>query len=105
MGKATYKGLVPPDDPMFSNGPEIFSCPESNESSTTPQNATTGATQDQSSSATAPADLQNLPEDPAIRPMLLINEIPHHLWPEGVISNQQASDLIKEYGRQQRFEK
>ncbi len=105
MGKATYKGLVPQDDPMFSTGPEIFSRPESNESSTTSQKVTTGATHDQSSSAIAPADLQNLPEDPAIRPMLLINEIPRHLWPEGVISNQQASDLIKKYGRHQRFEK
>ena len=27
MGKATYKGLVPPDDPMFLGGTEIFSRP------------------------------------------------------------------------------
>lgn len=25
MGKATFKGFVPPDDPMFSGGPELFS--------------------------------------------------------------------------------
>jgi hypothetical protein len=25
MGKATYKGLVPQDDPMFSSGPQLFS--------------------------------------------------------------------------------
>lgn len=24
MGKATYKGLVPPDDPMFTGGVELF---------------------------------------------------------------------------------
>ena len=29
MGKATYKGLVPPDDPIFSGASEIFSRPES----------------------------------------------------------------------------
>jgi len=27
MGKATYKGLVPKDDPMFSSGPELWSHP------------------------------------------------------------------------------
>ncbi len=32
MGRATYKGLVPPYDPMFSTGPELFSRPESSAS-------------------------------------------------------------------------
>lgn len=34
MGKATYKGLVPKDDPIFSTGPELFSRPAWNASST-----------------------------------------------------------------------
>ena len=48
----------------------------------------------------SPADLQNLPEDPAIRPLLLSNGIPRHLWPEGFISEQQAIDLIKKFHEQ-----
>jgi hypothetical protein len=51
MGKLTYKGLVPRDDPMFSTGPEIFSRLESSASSTTSANATTGATPSVSNSA------------------------------------------------------
>lgn len=54
MGKATYKGLVPKDDPMFSTGPELFSRPESNESSTNTPADTTGATPANSNSANAP---------------------------------------------------
>lgn len=42
MGKATYKGLVPPGDPIFSTGPELFSRPESNPSSKTTSEVTTG---------------------------------------------------------------
>jgi hypothetical protein len=53
MEKATYKGLVPQDDPMFSTGPELFSRPESNESSTSSPTATSGVTQESSASATA----------------------------------------------------
>ena len=43
-------------------------------------------------------DLQNLPEDPAIRAMLISNGVPRHLWPDGVISGEQASDLIRKHG-------
>jgi hypothetical protein len=54
MGKATYKGLVPKDDPMFSTGPELFSRPESSKSSTSTQTNTAGAMQANSDSANAP---------------------------------------------------
>jgi hypothetical protein len=43
-------------------------------------------------------DLQNLPEDPVVRPMLIINGVPRHLWPDSVISSQQATELIRKYG-------
>ena len=43
-------------------------------------------------------DLQNLPEDPVIRPMLISNGVPRHLWPEGWISLAQAAELIRRYG-------
>lgn len=43
-------------------------------------------------------DLQNLPEDPVIRPMLISYGVPRHLWPEGVITLAQVSELIKKYG-------
>lgn len=43
MGKATDLGLVPPDDPMFSSGPEVFSRLGSNGSSTNSASDTTGA--------------------------------------------------------------
>lgn len=36
MGKAKYIGPVPPDDPMFSSGPEIFSRRASSKSSSLP---------------------------------------------------------------------
>ena len=54
MGKATYKGLVPQDDPMFSTGPELFSRPESNESLTNTPTDTAGATPANSNLANAP---------------------------------------------------
>lgn len=39
MGKITWEGPVSPDDPMFSNGPEFFSRPESKPSTkNTPPN-------------------------------------------------------------------
>ncbi len=60
MGKATYKGLVPPDDPMFSNGPEMFSRPESKPSSMTSASDTTGVTPAQSSSVETEADGKEL---------------------------------------------
>ena len=41
MGKLTYKGLVPPDDPMFSSGPEMFSRSETKPSSPTSESAVT----------------------------------------------------------------
>ena len=43
-------------------------------------------------------DLQNLPEDPVIRPMLISNGVPRHLWPDGWISLDQAAELIRRYG-------
>jgi hypothetical protein len=43
-------------------------------------------------------DLQNLPEDPVIRPMLLSNGVPRHLWPDGVINGEEASELIRKHG-------
>jgi hypothetical protein len=43
-------------------------------------------------------DLQNLPEDPVIRPMLIGNGVPRHLWPEGPISGEQAEALIARHG-------
>lgn len=45
-------------------------------------------------------NLQNLPEDPAIRPMLEIAGVPRHLWPDGVIDEQQAQELIRNQGQQ-----
>jgi hypothetical protein len=60
MGKLTYKGLVPPDDPMFSSGPEMFSRPESRPSSMTSVRDTTGATPAQSSSVETEADGKEL---------------------------------------------
>lgn len=54
MGKATYKGLVPPDDPMFLTGPELYSRPESTESSQTSASDMAGASPANSSSANAP---------------------------------------------------
>lgn len=44
MGKLTYKGLVPKDDPMFLTGPELITRPESSASSTTLANDMAGAT-------------------------------------------------------------
>jgi hypothetical protein len=44
MGKSTYAGFVPKDDPMFSGGFEIFSHPESKPSSTNTAKSTTGET-------------------------------------------------------------
>jgi hypothetical protein len=51
MGKATYKGLVPRDDPMFSTGPEVFSRLGSSESSKTSPKGTSGEAPVESSSA------------------------------------------------------
>lgn len=54
MGKATYLGLVPPDDPMFSGGPQLFSPRASSPSSTTSPAATTRATPASSTSDKLP---------------------------------------------------
>lgn len=43
-------------------------------------------------------DLQSLPEDPAIRPLLMTCGVPRHDWPDGVISSMQAEELIKKWG-------
>lgn len=51
MGKITFKGLVPKDDPMFSTGPQLFSRPGSSESSTTSASATAGTMPAASTSA------------------------------------------------------
>lgn len=48
MGNLSYRGQVPQNDPMFSNGPQVFSRQESRESSKTLASDTTGATQDKS---------------------------------------------------------
>ena len=56
MGKATYKGLVPPDDPMFSGGPQMFSRVESKPSPVTSVSVTAGATPVQSSLVETQAD-------------------------------------------------
>ncbi len=58
MGKATYKGLVPRDDPMFSTGPEVFSRLGSSESSRTSPKSTSGETPVESSSAIEPDPMQ-----------------------------------------------
>lgn len=60
MGKATYKGLVPPDDLMFSGKPEMFSRPESSRSSKTTVSDTTGATPAPSSSVETEAEAKEL---------------------------------------------
>ena len=60
MGKATYKGLVPPDDPMFSGGFEMFSRPESSRSSKTSASDKTGVTQDPSNSVETEAEAKEL---------------------------------------------
>ena len=44
MGKGTYKGQAPKDDPMFSGGPQIFSPYVFRPSSKTSQPSTTEAT-------------------------------------------------------------
>jgi hypothetical protein len=54
MGKATYKGLVPQDDPMFFNGTELFSRPKSSESLTNTPSNMVGATRANPSSTNAP---------------------------------------------------
>jgi hypothetical protein len=41
-------------------------------------------------------DLQNLPEDPVIRPMLIVHGVPRHPWPDGFISEAQARTLIED---------
>ena len=43
-------------------------------------------------------DLQRLPEDPAIRPMLIGAGVPRQYWPDGFISAAQADELIKQHG-------
>jgi hypothetical protein len=43
MGKLTLTGLKPPDDPMFTGGPEVFSRPGSNPPSAPSARATSGA--------------------------------------------------------------
>jgi hypothetical protein len=49
MGKATYKGLVPKDDPMFSSGPELWSHPGYDKYSTSTPTSTDGETPEGSS--------------------------------------------------------
>ena len=51
MGKLTYKGFVPKDDPMFSTGPGVFSRLGSSGSSMTSDSAMDGATQAKQTSA------------------------------------------------------
>jgi hypothetical protein len=56
MGKATYKGLVPQDDPMFSTGSELFSRPAPNAFSTNAPREMDGARQANSGPATEQVD-------------------------------------------------
>ena len=58
MGKITDLGLVPKDDPMFLNGPQLFSRRESNRSTTTSASATDGAAPAQTSKAPAQENLE-----------------------------------------------
>ena len=59
MGNLTLRGFVRKDHPMFSGGPEIFSRPESRQSSTSTPEGTTGETQEGNSAANP----EQLPED------------------------------------------
>ena len=58
MGKTTWRGPVPKDDPMFSGGPEIFSRPVSKPSSSGTAKSMDGETQDPSNSATSELSLK-----------------------------------------------
>ena len=55
MGKVTKLGSLPPDDPIFSGGVEMFSPHAFRPSSTSSAKSTDGETQDKSSSAPAGA--------------------------------------------------
>lgn len=50
MAASTYLGQVPPDDPMFLGGPQLFSRHESNGSTKNTVPNTTGETQANSTS-------------------------------------------------------
>lgn len=68
MAKVLPGRSLPPDDPIFSGGVEMFSLRAFRPSSKSSPENTTGATPAASGSA-APAslpDLQNLPEDPVL---------------------------------------
>lgn len=62
MGKATYIGPVPPGDPMFSSGPEMFSRRESSKSSMTSPSATAGETPADSTSPSTKSKQDETPK-------------------------------------------
>jgi guanosine-3',5'-bis(diphosphate) 3'-pyrophosphohydrolase len=90
-----------PDDPIYSSGLMVTSHRALPKSTKPSQKSTAGANQPGSPAQKMPKqlhDLQNLPEDPVIRPMLIGNGVPRHLWPEGTITLDQAVELIRRYG-------
>lgn len=151
MGRLTYKGLVPPDGPMFSERDaaqqqvsdmyarvrQVFPLNLLNTLDPQQRTLTDNAinrvlnnegpkaltvdrlegikelvaqhlwspalTEESKSlppSAMGTTDLQNLPEDPAIRPLLTCNGVPRHLWPNSPITSAQATELIDRHGHQ-----
>ena len=58
MAKVIDKGLAPPDHPIYSGGPEVFSPRAFRPSSTSSVPATAGETPAESSSATGPDLMQ-----------------------------------------------
>lgn len=53
MGKVIDKGLAPPDHPMFSDGPRMFSIRRSRPSTETSPKGTTGAKHTANASVTS----------------------------------------------------
>ena len=83
MAKIIRRGSAPPDHPIYSTGPEMFSPRAFSPSSKSAAPAADGVTQAKSASATEPPmDLQNLPFDPA----------------EVVLKEQEEAYLLREAG-------
>lgn len=58
MGKATFKGFVPPDDPMFTGGFELFSIRPLSAFLATPPPTAAGAPQDVSAPPNAEVETE-----------------------------------------------
>ena len=69
MAKGIDNGQTPPDDPMFSSGPQMFSPQRFKSSSTPTPSATAGATQDQSPSLPPASPETSDPMQPGIDAM------------------------------------